>query len=844
MDPLSISASGIAIATAAIQSTRSLKDTITRFKERDKTLARLQHELEDLSNILNVLKGAFGSGVSTMAHIEGPVSRCNQICREFDTAMQAFSRKSKIGIRDWTKMEFMKGDINEFMDTLAGYKATISVSLGTITMQTSTLSNKVLEEYNEMIRDIIYNLCIRLQRIDEKIALFITESSGSASTSDTSIDLIDERAVTEQCLRICQDASSYIESLAQSKGPQKQPLVNEPARAYAQHVRQEPEEFLRTSQNGDIEAVQAFLEKGANIMIANEEGWTPLHLASMNGHVEVVKALLDKGADVLTNCGDGLGTILNSEDSMGRAPLSWAAANGREAVVSLLLDTNKIRVDSRDNDGQTPLSLAATNGHNAVAKMLLDSGKADIAAKDACGLTALQLAAFNRHTGMEDLLIARRAPIVPDFYGLQALFKEPVGMVESTAAVSQCIPIQPPQSDEPRSPKVDNTADNLEYDILLTRGFLPIVQDLSKRAIERIAGCRLSWWPLSDPEEGVKPGYTRVYSMSFAKSSQRDQRFYDDIPTPLVETMFPKIIDVRSSVPRSRWTALSSEAILLRDTTPMRLLQRWGNDKTRQQQNHQPERRRPGEAKGTEGDDQGGQDPDDLSVLEGDSQNSSKSQPILFISADIRSNESVAGTLALGENDEITFRNLRTAFRDLPSQRWKRATGMKFYRFRSFHFKHSLRRRYVVIDKDKERYPEEAEPEYRNYNYNPRPWEDGKPCPCLSGEAWFFFNNPDECCNSRELNHALPVRLNDTSDSRITAWGVHIEQRHSVLTIFIPTIALTLVTLAGTFWFIPQWLKDHPGDLQNATVPVTLGFTVIQFLIQLLVSLLIFRWCA
>ncbi|KAH7019640.1 hypothetical protein EDB80DRAFT_632766 [Ilyonectria destructans] len=213
MDPLSITVSGLAIVTAAIQTTKSLKNTVTRYKDRDKTLARLQHVLEDQSNILDVLEGAVDSGVLD-ALLEGPVSRCNQVCREFDTAMQAFAGKSKMGFRDWTKMEFMKGDINEFMDTLAGYKATISVSLGTITMQTSRLSHKVLEEYNEMIQDTAYNLNVHLQRIDEKLALFVTESRESASASDTNVDLRDEKAVTEQCLRICQDARSYIESLA------------------------------------------------------------------------------------------------------------------------------------------------------------------------------------------------------------------------------------------------------------------------------------------------------------------------------------------------------------------------------------------------------------------------------------------------------------------------------------------------------------------------------------------------------------------------------------------------------------------------------------------------------
>ncbi|KAM5372130.1 hypothetical protein ACJZ2D_007663 [Fusarium nematophilum] len=225
MDPLSITAFSLATVTAAIQSTKSLKNTVTSFKDRDKTLARLQNTLEDLVSILDALQGAVDSGASTLALLEGPVSRCSQVCREFEIAMQAFDGKSKMGIRDWAKMEFMKGDINEFMDTLAGYKATISVSLGIINMQTSTLSHKLREEYDEMIQDTVHNLKIHLQRIDEKMTLFEAQSRESTSASETSVDLTDERAVTEQCLRICQDAKAYIESLAdQEESLKDQPL--------------------------------------------------------------------------------------------------------------------------------------------------------------------------------------------------------------------------------------------------------------------------------------------------------------------------------------------------------------------------------------------------------------------------------------------------------------------------------------------------------------------------------------------------------------------------------------------------------------------------------------------
>ncbi|PKX89425.1 uncharacterized protein P174DRAFT_425346 [Aspergillus novofumigatus IBT 16806] len=109
-------------------------------------------------------------------------------------------------------MEFMRGDINEFIDNIAGYKSTISVGLGTITMHSSKVSERVLQEYNEMIQDTAYNLDIHLRRIDEKLARLMTQDDNA---SDVSINLEDEREVTKQCLRICQDAKTFIETLTQ-----------------------------------------------------------------------------------------------------------------------------------------------------------------------------------------------------------------------------------------------------------------------------------------------------------------------------------------------------------------------------------------------------------------------------------------------------------------------------------------------------------------------------------------------------------------------------------------------------------------------------------------------------
>ncbi len=133
----SIAASAVAV-TAAIQSTKSLSATVERYKDRDMTLARLQDQLEELTTALSLLSEAAGSGESISTLLEGLVERCSQVCRDFEGTMEQFGGKTKTGFRDWTKME-LRGSIHDFIDTLTGYKSTIMVWLGTITMSVTYL---------------------------------------------------------------------------------------------------------------------------------------------------------------------------------------------------------------------------------------------------------------------------------------------------------------------------------------------------------------------------------------------------------------------------------------------------------------------------------------------------------------------------------------------------------------------------------------------------------------------------------------------------------------------------------------------------------------------------------
>jgi GTPase SAR1 family protein len=112
-----------------------------------------------------------------------------------------------------------------------------------------------------------------------------------------------------------------------------------------------------------------------------------------DGDDALLQALLETGkADV------------DSKDTNGWTPLSWAAAGGHEAVVKLLVETGKADVDSKDTSGRTPLSRAAEGGHEAVVKLLVETGKADVDSKSTVGWTPLSWAAAGGHEAVVKLL--------------------------------------------------------------------------------------------------------------------------------------------------------------------------------------------------------------------------------------------------------------------------------------------------------------------------------------------------------------------------------------------------------------------------------------------------------
>ncbi|TGJ88493.1 hypothetical protein E0Z10_g353 [Xylaria hypoxylon] len=369
---------------------------------------------------------------------------------------------------------------------------------------------------------------------------------------------------------------------------------------------------------------------------------------------------------------------------------------------------------------------------------------------------------------------------------------------------------------------------DIEYDAFVSLQIKSRIINMFKMMIERFVGCKLSWWPLPQPESDLDTGYTRVYSTSLGGI-----QFYDDISTPLAMSLFPKLANVHSPKTDVWMKGWGREVVQLSRTTLATILVKtFASNVTSTptaQVNITP-LVQPGSRNTASVSNVQRQTPNQPTSSANHNQLSTNTQttppgnnplakpdPILLISAELKRN---------------TYRARWYG--------WKRPIGVRFYRFDSFLFKNSLNLHYISVHRDQERYPEQSDPEYSEYEYQPRPWPAGAPYP--SNEVWHYFENPVDCGTSSCLSKILPVRIAGGIASRGRAFGIHIEEAYSIWAILIPSCIVVLATLAATLWFIPQWLRSHPDDLQNATVPIAVVFTVIGSLLQIIVSLVVFRW--
>lgn len=150
--------------------------------------------------------------------------------------------------------------------------------------------------------------------------------------------------------------------------------------------------LYRAVRDGYTAVVRKLVQTGASINAPNKRGQTALCWAAFDGMEEMVKLLLSYGADIRT-----------AGHVTGKSALSWAAKQGHEKIVKLILEKDSSIIEMADLYGRTALLLAASSGHSATVKILLENG-AEISCQDFGGMTPLHHAIHNGYLGVARLL--------------------------------------------------------------------------------------------------------------------------------------------------------------------------------------------------------------------------------------------------------------------------------------------------------------------------------------------------------------------------------------------------------------------------------------------------------
>ena len=133
-------------------------------------------------------------------------------------------------------------------------------------------------------------------------------------------------------------------------------------------------------------AVQVLLQAGADPNLADADNQTPLDGAAYAGHFGVMSSLLDQEATIVDDiavvsaCSAGhvsivrllldRGTDINMRDERGFTPLLWASNCGHANLVRLLIERKADLFIKEPSHGMTAIDLAAVREHRQVVGIL------------------------------------------------------------------------------------------------------------------------------------------------------------------------------------------------------------------------------------------------------------------------------------------------------------------------------------------------------------------------------------------------------------------------------------------------------------------------------------------
>lgn len=201
--------------------------------------------------------------------------------------------------------------------------------------------------------------------------------------------------------------------------------INEMERVFLTYKSKLTEDLLFSISNNDKSRVEFLLKSGVEVNIKDENGNSPLWIASNNGYRGIIDILLDYGADIFLDYDkpfieralyyDYIDLALkfinkkanvNAQTETSDTALHHTAWSGKYNIANLLIkngaDVNA-KVQSGDYNSYTPLRYASEYGMIDIARLLIENG-ADVNAVDVYNKTILH---YIPHYSYNEIDIAR-----------------------------------------------------------------------------------------------------------------------------------------------------------------------------------------------------------------------------------------------------------------------------------------------------------------------------------------------------------------------------------------------------------------------------------------------------
>ncbi|XP_041377260.1 E3 ubiquitin-protein ligase MIB2-like [Gigantopelta aegis] len=172
--------------------------------------------------------------------------------------------------------------------------------------------------------------------------------------------------------------------------------------------------LIKATIDGDVAKVRDIIAQNPQVVNERHKGLSCLHIAAHEGKLPIVKLLLEKKSDINATDDDGdtplmvatfrkhteiaeylvrAGAQLDNTDNKGRTAVHNAAYTGQTTLIHALIGRG-CDVNVMDESGDTPLHDAIAKDHIAAAERILTSPKVDLTKTNKRGFNPLHWTAF------------------------------------------------------------------------------------------------------------------------------------------------------------------------------------------------------------------------------------------------------------------------------------------------------------------------------------------------------------------------------------------------------------------------------------------------------------------